>query len=87
MKTKKFRGKLKLNKKTIAHLDNGNMKALYGGIRTDGCPSWIKTDCTCGTLCPEETCPIELCPPPTQPIATEEPVPECLTTPFYCILN
>lgn len=47
MKTKEFKGKLKLNKNTIVMLDNGNMKAVYGGILTEDCPSWIKTDCTC----------------------------------------
>lgn len=59
MKTKRLSGKLKLGKKTITHLDNGNMKAAYGGIRTDDCPSWIKTDCYCDTV------PIPACPPPT----------------------
>jgi natural product precursor len=54
MKTKNFSVKLKLNKKTIAHLDNDEMKVFYGGRRTALCPSWIKTDCGCVTV--ELTC-------------------------------
>ncbi|NIM16932.1 MAG: rSAM-modified peptide [Candidatus Aminicenantes bacterium] len=54
MKTKKFSEKLKLNKKTIAHLDNDEMNVVYGGIRTALCPSWIKSQCGCVT--DEPTC-------------------------------
>jgi hypothetical protein len=50
MKTKKFDKKLLLNKKTIAHLDNGEMLDLRGGIS--------------GSRCDVETCPL-LCPPET----------------------
>jgi hypothetical protein len=89
MKSKGFRGKLKLNKKTIANLANGNMNGVFGGIRTDGCPSWIKTDCTCETYCYIETnCPPEVCPPPPTPTYTEVPeAPECISIPFYCTGN
>ncbi|UCH98352.1 MAG: class I lanthipeptide [Candidatus Aminicenantes bacterium] len=31
MKMKRFDKKLLLNKKTIAHLDNGEMEVVYGG--------------------------------------------------------
>ena len=48
MKAKEFRGKLKLNKKTITNLDNAYMKAVHGGVLTNECPSWIRTECTCG---------------------------------------
>lgn len=50
MKTKQLSKKLKLNKKTVAHLDNGEMKVVFAGIRTEECPSWIKTHCTCTTV-------------------------------------
>jgi len=60
MKTKAFSKKLTLNKTTIAHLDNGEMKVIHGGIRTALCPSWLKTDCDCLTI--EPTCPTNTCP-------------------------
>jgi hypothetical protein len=34
MKAKKFNRKLKLNKKTIAHLDSEVMDKVYGGVRS-----------------------------------------------------
>ena len=43
MKAKEFRGKLKLNKKTIANLGNGDMKAVHGGL-----PPTFKLSCCCG---------------------------------------
>ena len=50
MKTKKFSKKLSLNKKTIADLDNGKMKGVYGGVlqsvNTD-CASCFYTGCNC----------------------------------------
>jgi hypothetical protein len=55
MKTKKFRNKLTLNKKTIAHLDMDKMKNAYGGVKeTITCPI-TNTDCTCVNTCPN-TC-------------------------------
>lgn len=50
MKTKQLTKKLKLNKKTVAHLDNGEMKVIFTGIKTEECPSWIKTQCDCTTV-------------------------------------
>ena len=55
MKTKRFDKKLVLNKKTIAHLVNGEMKAVEGGVLiTYTCPDTCRTcptDCkTCGAM-------------------------------------
>jgi len=52
MKTKRFDKKLVLNKKTIVHLDNGEMKALEAGI--NHCKT-ITTP-TCGPIPPTWTC-------------------------------
>jgi hypothetical protein len=46
MKTKKISKNLTLNKKTIAHLENGKMDAIYGG---DGC---TRVGLTCA-YCPD----------------------------------
>jgi hypothetical protein len=48
MKSKEFSKKLKLSKKTIAHLDNGEMKIVQGGVGTEQgpkCHSFVKTEC------------------------------------------
>lgn len=48
MKPKSFSKKLALSKKTIAHLNDGDMKGVHGGIYTvemPECRSWIKTEC------------------------------------------
>lgn len=50
MKVKAFTKKLKLNKKTIAHLDNGEMKNLRGGGISRPTQCRMKTcekTCTC----------------------------------------
>lgn len=50
MKVKTFSKKLILNKKTIAHLDNGEMKGLRGGANTrpTKCPfHTCERTCTC----------------------------------------
>ena len=57
MKTKKIRKNLTLNKKTIAHLENGKMDAVQGG---DGCTR-VGLSCaycpdTNGYTCEGETC-------------------------------
>jgi len=53
MKPKALSKKLTFNKKTVAHLDNGKMKVINGGLRTlwpsPGCPSKIHTECFCDT--------------------------------------
>jgi natural product precursor len=69
MKTKKFEKKLSLNKKTIAHLNNGDMKSLQGGD--------VPSGCTC-PFCQvnENSTVISLCPtvaPTCQTCATEAP--------------
>jgi hypothetical protein len=54
MKTKKFSKKLVLNKKTVANLENGEMKKVQGGKtvvscpcpRTEFCPTWIFAICS-----------------------------------------
>jgi hypothetical protein len=55
MKKKEFRGKLKLNKKTISNLNNGNMNAVYGGGLP---PTFRPVTCCCPTTKPEtcDTC-------------------------------
>ena len=57
MKTKHFVKKLVLNKKTIAHLDNGEMKAIEGGEHDPPCKSVPLLTCVSafGWSCP--TCP------------------------------
>lgn len=55
MKTKKFDKKLSLNKTTVAHLGNVEMKDVKGGDLTD----------TCKTGCPTITCPVGCPPQPT----------------------
>jgi len=69
MKTKHFDKKLVLNKKTIAHLGYGDMKAVEGGgpptcvtIGADTCISfegWTCTGCPTYNTCPTDckTCP------------------------------
>jgi natural product precursor len=54
MKTTKFSKKLVLNKKTVANLENGEMKKVQGGKTvvscpcpdTEFCPTWIFTICS-----------------------------------------
>jgi hypothetical protein len=62
MKTKHFDKKLVLKKKTIAHLDNGEKKAVAGGgpplcvtIGAVTCISFMGWTCTLPTDC--KTCP------------------------------
>lgn len=47
MKTKEIKKKLFLNKKTIAHLANGQLGHAKGGGQTTSCP--YETCDTCGT--------------------------------------
>jgi natural product precursor len=50
MKVKAFSKKLNLNKKTIAHLDNGEMKGLRGGAKSRPTQCRMRTcekTCTC----------------------------------------
>jgi hypothetical protein len=54
MKTKTYKKKLTLNKKTVAHLKNGEMNGIHGGgdapiksVRYYPC----LTDMTCNTTC------------------------------------
>ena len=55
MKQKMFDKKLSLNKKTIAHLDNGEMKEVYGGDRPDTHNSCaVPNNPSC--LCSARTC-------------------------------
>ena len=61
MKLKKFDKKLKLNKTTIANLNNGEMKAVYGvGLFSDDdptCPiTYCATDCPGITVCGSKPC-------------------------------
>lgn len=66
MKTKKFRKKLTINKKTIANLDNTGMYDIKGGITTaceshcNGCPTHFPLLtcpwCTKMTDCDQATC-------------------------------
>ena len=63
MKTKKFEKKLVLNKKTIAHLGNGELNVAKGGalVTKEGpsCAPCPATNPTCFTVCP--TC-FTVCP-------------------------
>ena len=55
MKQKMFDKKLSLNKKTIAHLDNGEMKEVYGGgLAPTGTSCTAPNDPSC--LCTQRTC-------------------------------
>jgi len=55
MKTKKFSKKLTLNKKTIADLNNGEMKVVRGGINEP--PRRVTETCqTCDNSIPPGTC-------------------------------
>jgi natural product precursor len=60
MKTKKFEKKLSLNKKTIANLNNGDMKHLQGGIKPTGCtcPFCRVTE---NSLCPTAAITCQTC--------------------------
>jgi hypothetical protein len=53
MKAKNFSKKLKLNKKTVANLNNGEMEAVHGGGGNSApwtnCPSCMITRCGCPT--------------------------------------
>lgn len=51
MKPKKFYKKLVLNKKTVAHLDNNEMNAAFGGIprSMELCPTYGIN--SCHTVC------------------------------------
>lgn len=57
MKPKNFSKKLKLNKKTIAFLNSGEMRVVYGG---EPPPTWIWATCppnmTCDTRLPLHNC-------------------------------
>ena len=73
MKQKKFNKKLSLNKKTIANLNNGEKRHVYGGKETvankcldsnycivfDSNETCTCDTCTCDATCPAscETCP------------------------------
>ncbi len=56
MKTRKFIKKLHLNKKTVADLNNGEMKGAYGGKECSARPCFETESCTQETNC--GTCPI-----------------------------
>lgn len=49
MKIKKFSKRLTLNKKTVAHLGNNDMKVAHGGVQQDGIPTYGKASCP--TVC------------------------------------
>ena len=53
MKIKKFNKKLALNKETIAHLDNHQMKnAAGGGVTvTCTCTVWVTGEVDCVNIC------------------------------------
>ncbi len=53
MKTKTFKKKLTLNKKTIADLTSGKLSHVKGGL--------LKTDPPCLVRITEETCPVTGC--------------------------
>jgi hypothetical protein len=65
MKSIKFHKKLTLNKKTVAHLDNGQMKNMLGGepLSIRFCPTWGPGSCPtyCATVNPPELCPPKAC--------------------------
>jgi hypothetical protein len=54
MKTKDFKKRLTLNKKTIANLNNGQLAQAKGGIQTISCDTCdtCETCETCYTYCP-----------------------------------
>lgn len=67
MKTKNFDKKLNLNKKTIVHLNNGEMRNFYGRgvgpvILTYFCPTndCTQTCCSCVTDC-QSVCTSDPC--------------------------
>ncbi len=64
MKTKKLSKKLVLRKKTVAHLNNGEMTAIVGGIMTIDCASHSPVEPSC--LCPDNKDDPTMwdCPPP-----------------------
>jgi hypothetical protein len=65
MKTKNFKKRLTLNKKTIANLNNGELAQAKGGGLTPSCPTCE----TCLTYC---SCTCETCVPTGQ-----EPTDNC----------
>jgi hypothetical protein len=55
MKTKKFKKKLQLNKKTVVDLNGPEMNGVHGGAECDS----IKSSCIlthCGGTCAETAC-------------------------------
>jgi hypothetical protein len=61
MKTKKFDKKLVLNKKTIAHLNKGEMNAVEGGYVnciTGGLDTCVPLTATCTSICETTSCNI-----------------------------
>jgi len=65
MKTKNFDKKLTLNKKTIAHLGNGEMNSLLAGgsVKPDACLQ--QTDIICAFTDDDDTCIAVTCPSQT----------------------
>lgn len=52
MKTKKFNKRLALNKNTVANLNNGDMRSIYGGSDTTPTRCIVTMDITnCQTDC------------------------------------
>ena len=79
MKTKIFRKKMVLNKRTIANLNNHEMKDVYGGIdythRTNCECNTLRscwTDATCCGPCETESCTIVIIPLSEQTCDTEQ---------------
>jgi hypothetical protein len=70
MKQKKFNKKLILNKKTIANLNNGEMKDVNGGkddISNSLCITCFTCDTDCGATCFGVTCPTRTGTPQSNP--------------------
>ncbi len=71
MKTKKIEKKLFLNKKTIAHLNNGQLGQAKGGFPTTSCG-------TCETCLTHCSCTCETCVPTGQDTDNcQEPTDNC----------
>jgi hypothetical protein len=71
MKTKKLNKKMVLNKRTVSDLQEQQMGAVYGGIKTDytcggyTCGTLCDTVLSCGYTCLETGCQTQCnsCPP------------------------